>query len=702
MICNSQWTVRYTKPDYSLPLLDRILTCRGITREELALTIKDMYDPFLMNDMGKAIDIIIDAIENKKKILIHGDYDVDGTTATETLLKFFREVLNYPVEYYIPDRLKNGYGLTQYSVDYIIMGEYDLVITVDCGITSIEQINMLKALGTKVIVTDHHECKEVLPDADAVIDCKRPDNTYPCSFLAGCGVALKICQALCEKLELGNAWENYLVYTALGTVADVVPLRDENRIIVKEGIERIKKSTNPGIKNLLRISDKLENINEFNSEDISFYLAPRINASSRVGSVNVIMELFETNSEERAYELANELEKLNEKRKQIEQQILEESNKKLIKYYEFKSMHPVIVYGDDWHRGVIGIAASRLKDRYHRPTIVLSRDKNSDVYHGSCRSCGNIDIMNMLKYAESKIIQYGGHEKAAGLAVAEIDIEDFIELCNEYSSMHYTESDFLEPEEAEMIINPEDITVENIKSLDILQPFGEGNPKLKFICTNLKTVVIKQIGKKTGFENAHLKMTLCDVDDALKTYEAIGFFMGEYYNILPSKRKIDMLFTLGINEYNGKISPQIMIEDIHFPIYYKEGTTAEDSEMFELENVPIEDIIEFSGVKKEDIIPNQAEYNAIYKFIINTLQKPKNETIVTDLNILTSLISTALCQEYNPFKVDMALEAINEAGFLDYRKLLFGQIMITTPYEGKAKCKIVETPSYKKLNSGGR
>ena len=697
MINNVDWSVKYPETNTEKKLIDRIIESRQLDPEDLNKNYNDMYDPFLMNDMDVAVMKIDEARSEKKKVLIYGDYDVDGTTAVKILYTFLRKI-GIECDYYIPDRIEEGYGISDEGVDYILVNEYDLVITVDCGVTAIDKIDFLMNMQVDVIVTDHHECKEELPKAIAVIDCKRKDNTYPFSEICGAVVALKLCQALCEEYNMGDTWKELIAYAALGTVADVMPLRDENRIIVIEGLKEIKKTDDIAIKNLLRVAEKLDDRSKLTATDIAFYIAPKINASSRIGDVSTVMTLFLTEDPDIAYQCAEELKALNEKRKEITQQILREANNFLMKDYNFRSLYPIVVYGDGWHKGVIGIVAAKLVELYNKPTIVLTKEENGK-FHGSCRTFGNINIMDILTYCASEIEQFGGHEGAAGLTISDQNkLNSFIEKTKEYARLNFTEEDFRKIEEAEMVISSDDITLENAEDLNILEPYGEGNRELVFICNSLKTRQLKKIGKKKGSENAHLKATFVDRKDTLKLFDGIGFYMSDYFDVLPSGKNVDVLFSLSVNEFNGKKTPQLMIKDIHFDFMFPDGATIEESELFHDDYITLEDIYESSGLTAEDLLPTQDDYIDIFKQFKEIFAQPNNEIIITDLNLLTIILSTRIQRELNPFKVERVLEAIDEGGYLNYRKMLFDKIILTvdtiTPREQKKK--IVQTEIYKK------
>ena len=575
MVNPTTYKLKKENIDMSMPLIDRLLIARNISTTQLEGNYANLYDPYLINDMEIAVSRILRAKKNKEHVLIYGDYDCDGITSTLTLIKGFREI-GINCDYYIPRRLLDGYGMNMNSVYDILDDDYTLVVTVDCGITSFKEIETLQENGIDVIVTDHHDCKNELPKALAVLNNKRPDNEYPFVELCGAGMAFKLISALFEELGMQGEEKKYIIYTAMGTVADVMPLIDENRIIVKEGLELIKNSNLYSIKHLLRVAGKLENIDKLTAQDIAFYIGPLINASSRVGDINCAINLFMSNTEEEAIYNADMLLKFNTLRKEIEKKIVEEAFSQIIENYDFNSLSPIVVYGNDWHKGVIGIVASRIVDKFHRPTIILTKNNEETIYHGSCRSYKNLDIMDILKYAEQHILQYGGHPGAAGLTIHQDSLKDFIKGLKEYSIINFNQEMFIPETEIDIEMKPEEISLENFDKLIALEPFGQMNNEPIFICHNLKTKIIKKIGTKAGSENAHLKATFSLPTDSLSVINGVGFFMGDYADLLPSGRNVDVIFKLADNVWNGTRSVQLMIQDILYHPVYKEGTTIEE------------------------------------------------------------------------------------------------------------------------------
>lgn len=692
MVNSSDWKIKYQDPDTNIPLLQRIKKSRGYDPDLESDGPGEIHDPFLINDMDIAVMEIDSAINSGKKILIYGDYDVDGATATTIIVKFLRRI-GVECDYYIPDRLKDGYGMSEKGIRLAIDGGYGMVITVDCGITAVSYVKKLKNSGISVIITDHHECKEKLPDADAVIDCWRKDNTYPFQPLCGAGVALKLVQALCMELDLGDIWEDYTMYAALGTVADVMPLTGENRTIVQKGLKQIKSTNDIGIRNLLAVAGKLEDIHSLKATDIAFYLGPLINASSRIRDVSVAMGVFLSEDQNISYEYALELQELNNERKKIEESILKEAYVWLFENFDFSSYSPIAVCGKNWHKGVIGIVAAKLADVFCRPVIMLS--ETDGIYSGSCRTFGDINIMDILNYASGYIDSYGGHKEAAGLHVDPSKLDGFLDKIKEYGNLNFNEDSFYFAKEAEMVIKASDITLDNAIDLATLEPFGQGNPRPMFVCQDLKISTLKKIGRKAGAENAHLKMVLSDRADRLRVYDGIGFFMSDYCDMVPPGRNVDVLFSIGINEWQNKKNVQLEIKDIHFDHAFGEGLTVEESDLFSDGIINIGDIMERTGVSREDLLPSRDDYMAVFNCFRTLFSEPGNSTILTSLDILSIILTTRTNMQMNPFKLDRILECFDEAGFVYYRKLFHDKITLM-PSPGRKKKKFAETSVFKR------
>ena len=532
-------------------LLATVLVNRNIkTDEEITLflnpTRNDFHDPYLMPDMKIAVDRIIKAIDEKEKTMIYGDYDVDGITSITVLSKFLNQCgLN--VGYYIPNRLNEGYGLNKKAIKTIADEGYKLIITVDCGISSTEEIDYAYSLGMEVIITDHHEPLDILPNALAIIDCKRKDNKYPFNSLAGVGVSFKLIQAIGQRLNLPEKeYLKYLDIVCIGTISDIVPLVDENRVIAKLGLMLIKQTKTPGVKALL----KATSYKEVNSTTVSFGIAPRINACGRMGHEKDALELFLTENIVEAEQITEKLNEYNKQRQNIEKRIFEEAIAKIEKNEENKK-NMIILGSENWHHGVIGIVSSKITELYYKPSILICFE--NDNGKGSGRSIPGFDLHEALCLASDYLEKYGGHEMAVGLSLKKKDFKAFKEKLESIAeNLHTDELTPIIKIDKEITLN--DIKIENVKELNLLEPFGESNKTPIFIYRNLKIDSIRALS-----EGKHLKLTLKDEN---KIINAIGFNMGKYSEEYLIGDKIDVIGVLEINTFNGIESVQINMKDI--------------------------------------------------------------------------------------------------------------------------------------------
>ena len=697
MISKTKWQLKYPEANMDLPLAKRLMESRGISEDDIKNESELFAETNKIPDIKPATKRIIEAINNHERIMVHGDYDVDGIMSTAIMVLGLKELGAEEVVYHIPDRLNDGYGISPKSIETIMIDGPNLLITVDCGITSIEQVEEINMLGTDVIITDHHNCKESLPNAVAVIDLKRADNEYMFNELCGAGLAYKIIDHIAKEMNVSINRERYIQYAALATIADVVPLVSENRAIVIKGLEQIKTKPTFVVEALLKTADKYNDIKRLTAQDIAFYVAPMINAASRMGNVAPSIDMMLTDNKEAIMSYAEELSSLNQQRKDVEAQITYDATQFLMHTHNFKSSNAIIVYGSNWHAGVIGIVAAKLAENYGKPTFMMTT-ADGITYHGSCRTYGNIDIMKMLDYAQKHIIQYGGHTGAAGLTINANEINNFAAAINEY--MGSVREEDIEPVKiAEMNILTDDITIENIEAINQLEPFGEKNPEPLFICQSLKTKVLKRIGSKAGSENAHIKITFCDREDPNKTIEGIGFFMGDLYDIIGTGAKVNVLCSLSINEWNGKKTPQLIIKEIRFKSSFNPATNTEVSDLYDDEIVTISDIAESAGISKEEVLPTQYEYVKIVEHTRAILGTAGNSVINTTLDILTSVLSTKLGVELTPFKVARVLATADEATQLIYRKNLFNKILVTSWPATQKKGRLSLTNTYIKDHS---
>lgn len=532
-------------------LLATVLVNRGIVNDEeirvfLNPTRSDFHDPYLMPDMEIAVERIIKAIDNQEKVIIYGDYDVDGITSI-TVLKKFLKTCGLEADYYIPNRLSEGYGLNKAAIDYIKEKEYTLIITVDCGISGIEEIEYANSLGIETIVTDHHEPMELLPPAVAIVDLKRKDNdTYPFKSLAGCGVVFKLTQALGMRLGIDEKeYLKYLDIVCVGTISDIVPLVDENRVIAKLGLKLVEVTRNPGLKALLNASG----YKVVNSNTISFGIAPRINACGRMGYEEEALKLFLTENLVQASEITERLNKYNRDRQEIEKNIYDEAIKMMEK--EDSNAQSIVLGSNNWHHGVIGIVSSKITEMYFKPSILICFEGEDGK--GSGRSIPGFDLHEALAEIAKYLEKYGGHEMAVGLSLKKNNFNRFKEAFEKYVE----EKDItgiVPIIEIDKQISLKDIDSNIVKQLDLLEPFGEANRRPIFVYKNLKIDSIRALS-----DGKHLKMTLKDGNTIVN---AIGFNMGQLSKEYMIGDRIDVVGTLEINAYNGREMVQINVKDI--------------------------------------------------------------------------------------------------------------------------------------------
>ncbi len=531
-------------------LLLSIIINRNIREEDIEVflnpTRNNFHDPFLMPDMEIAVERIIKAINNKEKIIIYGDYDVDGITSI-TVLKSFFEDRGIKVDQYIPNRLAEGYGLNKPAIDEIAKNNYNLMITVDCGISGIEEIEYANSLGLEIIVTDHHEVGDKLPNAIAVVNAKRKDNQYPCRDLAGVGVVFKLIQAIGIKLGLEEKeYLKYLDIVCVGTISDIVPLVDENRVIAKLGLMLVKQTKNMGLKSLL-ISSGYKNID---SNTISFGVAPRINACGRMGHADEALKLFLSKDIYEVNELTKKLNDYNSLRQEKEKAIYEDAINQ-IETNKLNEKNAIIIAGENWHHGVIGIVSSKITELYFKPSILLCYE--DDLAKGSGRSIPGFDLHEALMKCQNTIERFGGHSMAVGITIKRDKFEEFSEQFEKIAKDAKID-EIIPIINIDAKINLSEINKEMVASLKQLEPFGEGNKTPIFAFKNLKIDSIRALS-----EGKHIKMTLKDGNVIIN---AIGFNLGYLADEYRIGDKIDVVGTLEINSFNGVDNLQINIKDV--------------------------------------------------------------------------------------------------------------------------------------------
>lgn len=548
---NEEKVSEISKENEISELMAKILLNRGFeSRDEinsfLHPKIDDLYDPFLLNGMKIAVDVIIDAYKNNEKITIYGDYDVDGITSIAVLKKFLLE-LGADVNHYLPSRLEEGYGLNNEAIKKISEDGTKLLITVDCGISAYDEVEYAKSLGIKVIVTDHHECPEVLPKALAVVDAKRPDNTYPFTSLAGVGVTFKLIQAMSLKMELDRKkYLKYLDIVSLGTVADIVPIIDENRIIVNFGLILMRETRNIGLQALIRTTG----YTEVDSTSISFGLAPRINACGRMGRADLALELLLTQNPEEAYNIALELNNINKERQAVEKNIIDDAIN-IIERDKLYENDVIIVANENWHHGVIGIVASKITELYYKPSILICLENG--VGKGSGRSIEGFDLHEALLKCSDSLLKFGGHEMAIGLSIDEAKLNEFSTKMLEFANGKDMKK--LYPTiKVDAEVNSDDISFDVIKELKMLEPYGESNPAPILVYKNIKVDGVRLLSN-----DKHLKLSLKDKGHL---FDAIAFNMGDKRYSIKIGDKIDVLHSLEINHFNNVDKIQFNVKDI--------------------------------------------------------------------------------------------------------------------------------------------
>ena len=534
-------------------LVAKILSNRNILGREmqeddikkfLNPTRDDFYDPFLLPDMEQAVERIEQAINNNEKILIYGDYDADGITSTTILIKFFKEI-GVEVDKYIPNRLEEGYGINNKALEEIKNRGIDLIITVDTGITANDQVKYANELGLDVIITDHHEPSDEIPKAVAVIDAKRKNNQYPFNQLAGCGIAFKLTQAISikRKLEPSKYLKN-LDIVSIGTISDLVPLVDENRVIVKLGLMLVKQTKNIGLRKLLLKSQ----LKELDSTSISFGITPRINAAGRLGNQNDALNLFITEDAKEAERLSEILNSYNIERQKIGNKIYEEA----ISQLKDKEKNCIILGKEDWHHGVIGIVSSKITEKFNKPSILLCFENN--IAKGSGRSVPGFDLYKAISSTKEYLLGFGGHTMACGLSLTVENFEKFKKEITKYIDENLDISKLEKEIYIDEILTIDDLDIEKIKELKSLEPFGEENPEPIIMYKNVEIN-----GIRTLSENKHLKLSLKKND---KIIDAIGFNLGELAEKCKIGDTIDIVGNIEINSFNGKDLIQIRLIDI--------------------------------------------------------------------------------------------------------------------------------------------
>ncbi len=653
------------------PVVTKLLYARGYTSSKemdafLSMESERLCNPFDMVDMEKGVLRIAKAIQNSEKITIYGDYDVDGVTSVATLYLYLR-YLGANVSYYIPNRTTDGYGVTTAALDLLKEGGTSLVITVDTGITASAEVEYAKTLGIEFVVTDHHECHGEIPDAVAVINPHRPDCPYPFKELAGVGVVFKLLCAYEEKRSgksrlyaATRIFEEYSDLVAIGTIADVMPIHEENRIIVSYGLRMIDTKRRLGIAALMEAASAQRNENirtdkrkkqiKVTSGYIGFTLAPRINAAGRIRSATRAVELFLTDNYDEAYKIAQELCDANKDRQNEENQIITDAFDKIEEHGDLDEYPVIVLDADNWHHGVIGIVASRITEKYCRPSILVSFEggmgkepSSDDIGKGSGRSIKGLNLVEALAHCQDLLVKFGGHELAAGLSVTRGNLPLFKEMINKFARENLQKDGLLPTIEADLEISFSDLSLELAQYLSILEPYGVGNPVPNFIIRGVTVNEIMPIS-----QGKHTRLSL---GDGRVSYTGMFFSVSPQSLDLNVGDSVDILFNIDINEFNGRRSLQLIIKDIRTSEKEREKRKREEDRFSEI----------WSGAtfsQEENIVPTREDFAALYKIIL--LLKHQNISTLSHRDLINKLSSFAPHLNINYIKLKVMIKVMIE------------------------------------------
>ena len=549
---------RYSK----CPAVAELLIQRGVGTVEDAErffhpSLRDLHDPFLMPDMDKAVDRLNQAMGAKERIMVYGDYDVDGTTAVSLVYRYLQNFYS-EIEYYIPTRYDEGYGITTKVIDDAAASGVKLIIILDCGIKAIEEIKYAKTLGIDFIICDHHVQDDELPPAVAILNPKLEGSTYPCSHLSGCGVGYKFMQAFSISNGIGTAeLEGMLDLVAVSIAADIVPMVDENRVMAYHGLKRLNSNPNMGIRAIIRICGLSGK--EITISDVIFKIGPRINASGRMQSGSEAVELLTSRDMKDASRRALAIDQYNKDRKQLDKQITEEANAILDQRFEVDSTKKaIVIYNKDWHKGIIGIVASRLTELYYKPSVVLTL--SNGLATGSSRSVQGFDVYKAVDSTRDLLENFGGHTYAVGLSLKEENISEFTRRFEEFVATNIRPDQLTPLLNIDAVIDFSTITSEFVSTLRLFHPFGPGNQNPVFCSKNVKDFGTSRL---VGRQNEHIKLELVD-ESSGEVMNAIAFNMAQYFDRIHAGEPFDICYTIEENKHrNSTSSIQLMVKQIH-------------------------------------------------------------------------------------------------------------------------------------------
>ncbi len=657
------------------PLFAVLLYNRGYRTSESARRFlrfeeTDFHDPYLMRDMSTAVDRILSAVENKEKIYIYGDYDVDGVTSSSVLYLYLTGI-GADVSIKIPKRDGEGYGVSSAAVEAIAKSGATLIITVDTGITANAEVEYARTLGVDFVITDHHECHGELPNAVAIVNPHRPDCDYPFKELAGVGVIFKtVCACeMCRCERDGRSLidgirrvsNEYSDLVAVGTIADVMPLTDENRLIVSLGLAKLDRGEGRlGLEALLEAASKGSDgkKKKVTSGIVGFGIAPRINAAGRMSDALIAVKLLLADNKSTALEYAEELCEINRQRQSEENDIATEAYKMIESDPSYENDRVLILQNDEWHQGIIGIVASRITERYGLPSILISfrgavtvEPHAMDDGKGSGRSIKGLNLVEALNYCEDKLVKYGGHELAAGLTVKRGMVEEFRRAINEYANMHITEDMLTVREEADCELESADISMSFALEISGLEPFGIGNASPKFI---MKNAAVRRITSISG--GKHTKLVL-EKDGICHT--AMYFGMGATELPVEEGDIADVLFNIDINEFRGARSVQLIVQDICMCSEYKNKLTAQMERYEEIK----------CGAKftsGERIVPTREDFALVYTALRREF---RSGTSILDIKGILKLLTSPDTDEFNYIKLKYVLRILNELNICEIEEI---------------------------------
>ena len=537
-------------------VIARVLANRNILNPNLARpfftpNLDMLHNPYLMQDMDKAVERVLTNINSGKPIMVFGDYDVDGTTGAASLYLAFQK-FGADVTYYIPDREKEGYGLSYHGIEVAKDIGIDLIITCDCGINAFVQVDFANEQNIDIIITDHHTTDTELPKAHAILNPKREDCEYPFKGLCGGGVAFKLITAIGNELNIPlTDYEEIIPLITLGTAADVVPIKDENRVIVHHGLNILENLEKPGLKTLLELAGLKGHISV---GQLVFSIAPRINAAGRIGDANRAVELLVTDDQDKARLLAKELDNENKRRQIIQQAVVDEALLKVNAEADLKNENALVLANAGWHPGVVGIVASKIKEEFNRPTIIIALENGSGK--GSARSVAGFDLYEALTACKTHLDDYGGHPMAAGLTLSNKKLEDFKKAFINFANERLTEENLQATLTLDSEIALQDITPRFMEFLDKLSPYGPGNMRPKFVIRNAEIAGAPKVIGKTG---EHIRFK---IRQGLKSYPAVGFGLSNKYEMLITGQPVDIACVVETNEWQGNTSIQMNVRDI--------------------------------------------------------------------------------------------------------------------------------------------